>query len=141
MHQHLNGLEHQIRQLSSYKDSMQGEYASLVASMGFTREESLLAAEVSKTAAMVQRVDQSVPFAAVWNGLARLRPASCRIQALELTYENSMAKLRLEGVIDLGLTQAQAVYSAFLTALEQGDLWSDSKIFNWMWIPIFYHGP
>ena len=69
---------------------------------------------------MVQRVDQSVPLGAVWNNLARLRPASCRIQALELTYESTLAKVRLEGVIDLGLTQAQAVYSAFLTALEQG---------------------
>ncbi|MDD2219253.1 MAG: hypothetical protein PHO79_03675 [Desulfoplanes sp.] len=120
MHQHLDGLDHQIRQLSSDKSMLQGEYASLVASIGFTREESMQAADASKAAAMVQRVDQSVPLAAVWNGLAMLRPASCRIQALELTYESNVGTLRLEGVIDLGLTQAQAVYGAFLTALEQG---------------------
>jgi len=120
MHQHLGGLEDQIRQLSSYKGRLQSDYASLVASAGFTRKESALAKDAGKAAAMVQRVDQSVPLGAVWNNLARLRPASCRIQALELTYESTLAKVRLEGVIDLGLTQAQAVYSAFLTALEQG---------------------
>ena len=120
MHQHLNGLENQIRQLSSYKGRLQGEYASLAASVGFTRKESAQVKDAGEAAAKVQRVDQSIPLAAVWNSLARLRPASCRIQALELTYENTQAKLRLEGVIDLGLTQAQAVYSAFLAALEKG---------------------
>ena len=120
MHQHLSGLENQIRQLSSYKGRLQGDYRSLVASVGFTQKESTQAKDAGKAAAVVQRVDQSVPLATAWNSLARMRPPSCRIQALELTYENTLAKLRLEGVIDLGLTQAQAVYSGFLTALEQG---------------------
>ncbi len=119
MHRHVGGLEDQARQLASQKRTLRRTYSSLTASVGFTREEQARAVDASKAAARVQRVEQSVPLAAVWNGLAGLRPASCRIQALELTYENTLAKLRLEGVIDLGLTQAQAVYSSFLAALEK----------------------
>lgn len=117
---HSNELEQQVRQLSHQKHLLQTEYASLSSREGFSSEDMNRVESAIQVATTLQRVGKSAPLAQVWNVLAELRPVPCRIQALEVTYLETAVKVRLEGVVDLGLTQAQAVYTSFLEALKRG---------------------
>lgn len=113
-------LDARKQELSHMKHRLTREYSSVSESIGFLKKDSAFAAQAGQIAEQVGRAGKSSPLGGIWNGLAELRPKPCRVQALEVTYERDLARIRMEGVVDLGLTQAQAAYSEFLTALERG---------------------
>ena len=119
LHSQSIGLELQNKELAHQGRRLKDEYASLSAQVGFTSKDSQRVERAAHVATDLQRVGQSVPLAGVWNGLAGLRPEPCRIQALEVSYLDTAVRVRVEGVVDLGLTQAQAAYTSFLEALKQ----------------------
>ncbi|MBT8764146.1 hypothetical protein KFV02_09400 [Desulfohalobiaceae bacterium Ax17] len=55
----------------------------------------------------------------IWNGLAKLKPRVCRIEALEIKYIKDGVQVRLEGTIDADLIQAQSVFTKYLAMLEE----------------------
>ncbi len=112
-------LDARKQELTHLKQRLTREYATASDAIGFLKKDSAFAAEAGQVADQVGRAGKSSPLAGIWNALARLRPKPCRVQALEVTYEPELARIRMEGVLDLGLTEAQAAYSGFLTVLEE----------------------
>jgi len=104
------------------KTTLQGTLDELTAANQFPDQDRTVLAEAMETAQTIENARSAPPAALLWNTVARLRPRSCRLQALEINHSPRLVRLRLEGSIELGLTQAQAVYTDFLEALNRAGL-------------------
>ncbi len=106
-------LAQQAELLARRKAELLNTLAQTKAEVDFPEDLSRQADGAFATAQAILRAETAPPLAAVWNELARIKPASCRITNLEIDYEGLELRLQLTGGLELPMTQAQAVFDAF----------------------------
>lgn len=120
----LDELSTQLRlrqqELSAQKEQRQTELETAMVAARFNAKDDARITDAVQTAQRLQQARSAPPAAMIWNQIAAMRPPSCRIQAMEITYEARRAVIRMEGTVELGLTQAQSVYAGFVSTLRQG---------------------
>ncbi len=122
LHGEAERIEHDGKLLQSHKTDLLSTLNALALTNRFPDQDREALARGLETAQKLRQAQSAPPAALLWNTVARLRPPSCRVQALEITYAADLVRVRLEGSIELGLTQAQAVYTDFLKSLDRAGL-------------------
>jgi len=119
-------LQHQAAQFHLQANALAGRKGELLTRLEQTRQATQFSPELTEQAQRVwnqaqriRRAEASPPPAALWNELARIKPASCRLLTLEMAYDGPTLRLSLTGGMELPMTQAQAVFDAFLADLRQ----------------------
>lgn len=112
-------MEERLQVLQAERAELKSKQAELSAANTFAEEDRKSIELGTVMAQTLNNARLAARPADVWNLIAGLRPQACTIQSLEITYEDKTATIGLEGAIGLGLNQARALYSEFLTSLSQ----------------------